>query len=277
MDVRSPAVAGSFYPFLEEDLRSQLRDLFGYWKIDVDRIASRKRIESRGVVVPHAGYPYSGYVAARIFADIPKVNTVVLFGPNHYGMGPDFSVSSDDVWQTPLGDVDVDTKLAQEISDSCQAEPDDMAHIREHSIEVQLPFLQTVLGDFKIVPVSVKHYAPDARFLEACRDVGGAVAENAKDAFIVASTDFTHYEPQQVAENKDSTAISAIGALDEEALFQAVAKNNISMCGYGGVAATLAACKRMGAKKAEKVAYMTSGDTTGDTSQVVGYGGLRVL
>jgi AmmeMemoRadiSam system protein B len=144
-----------------------------------------------------------------------------------------------------------------------------------------VPFLQTVLKDFKIVPISIMHYAPDGAFLENCKAFGkglaAAIKKSKKKVLIVASTDFTHYEPQDVAEKKDDLAMSQIEKMDETGLFETVKKNRISMCGYAGVAAAIVACRELGAKKAERVAYMTSGDTTGDRSQVVGYGGLRFV
>ncbi len=279
MKTRSPAVAGAFYPFSKEAVVAQLRELFSYWNIDLDSLHRRKRVGCRGIVVPHAGWAYSGYVAARVFADVPKSKTIIIMGPNHSGMGPDFSISSDDAWETPLGEVKVDTGLAQKLADTSIAELDDMAHIREHSIEVQLPFLQMVLDDFRIVPLSIKHYAPDAQFLNACRELGRNIADLVarKDSLLVASTDFTHYEPQEMANAKDYRAMEAIERLDEAGLFEVILEDMISMCGYAGVAATIVACKQLGARKGEKVAYMTSGNTTGDMSAVVGYGGLRIL
>lgn len=281
MEVRSPAVAGAFYPFSKETVLRQLKDLFAYWKIDVDTVKKRKRVACFGVVAPHAGYEYSGYVAARVFADIPKADTVILLGPNHYGLGPDISVSLAGAWETPLGKVKVDERMAAELTTEFPvAKMDEMAHLREHSIEVQLPFLQTVLDEFEIVPISIKHYAPDKRFLEVCEGLGKAIASvvNGKGkTLVVSSTDFTHYEPQVVAKKKDDMAMKAIEKLDGAGLFKVISDNDISMCGYAGVAANIAACKELGAKKAERVAYMTSGDTTGDTSAVVGYGGLRIV
>lgn len=281
MTARKPAVAGAFYPSSKSATESELKDLFAYWKIGYESLKERKRIDCFGVVAPHAGYAYSGYVAAKVFADIPKAGTVILMGPNHYGIGPDISISDSEAWETPLGTVEVDTKFANALASSSVGELDSSAHSREHSIEVQLPFLQSVLKDFKIVPVSIKHYPPDSAFLSACRQFGKSLADEIRKgkgkALIVASTDFTHYEPQRVAEAKDKIAMAAIEKLDEGALFKAVSENDISMCGYAGVACAIAAGKALGAKKAERIAYMTSGDTTGDLSQVVGYGGLRII
>jgi AmmeMemoRadiSam system protein B len=217
-----------------------------------------------------------------VFADIPKVDTVILMGPNHYGLGPDISVSLAGSWETPLWRVWVDERMAAELTTEFPVEKmDEMAHLREHSIEVQLPFLQTVLDEFKIVPISIKHYAPDKRFLEVCEGLSKAIASVVKESkgktLVVSSTDFTHYEPSVVARKKDEMAMRMIEKLDAEGLFKVISDNDISMCGYAGVAANIAACRALGAKKAERVAYMTSGDTTGDNSAVVGYGGLRIV
>jgi AmmeMemoRadiSam system protein B len=278
MKIRTPAVAGAFYPETEPEVINQLKDSFGHWDIDYAGLKHRKGKKVIGIVAPHAGYSYSGYVAAKTYADIPKVDTVIILGPNHYGRGPNFSVSAADAWETPLGYVEVDKELAKEIVGDPVADFDDEAHEKEHSIEVQLPFLQSVLEDFKIVPISIKHYVPDSDFLVVCWELGKAIAEavkkSGKNVLIVASTDFTHYEPQDVAEGKDVLAMDQIESLDEEGLFKIIEENNISMCGYAGVAVAMVASKLLGAKKGERVAYMTSGDTTGDSSQVVGYGGL---
>jgi len=275
MNIRNPAVAGTFYPFSKEDVKDGLKELFGYWGIK----SFKKRKECFGVVVPHAGWEYSGYVAAKVYAEMPEAETVILMGPNHYGIGPDFSISSSDAWRTPLGEVEVDTELAKALEGA--GEREETAHAREHSIEVQIPFLQTVLKEFKILPISIKHYTPDKEFLDRCREFGKAIVEVVRDSgkkvVIVASTDFTHYEPRASAVRKDAMAIKEIERLDEAGLFETIRKNNISMCGYAGVAAAIVACKELGAKKAEKVAYMTSGDVTGDVSQVVGYAGMRLV
>ncbi len=281
MDIRGPAVAGAFYPASKETVLGQLKELFDYWKIDLGTVKKRKRVDCLAVVSPHAGYDYSGYVAARVFADAPKAETIILMGPNHYGTGPDISISDADAWETPLGVVKIDKELAKEISEESGAEFDSAAHKKEHSIEVQIPIMQAVFDEFRIVPISIKHYAPDGGFLSACQELGRAIAmaikKSKKKVLIVASTDFTHYEPQKIAKHNDEAAMGQIEKLDEEGLFGVISEKRVSMCGYAGVAAAIVACKILGAKKAEKVAYMTSGDTTGDTSAVVGYGGLRIL
>jgi MEMO1 family protein len=280
MSIRSPAVAGAFYPFSKEEALGQLEALFQYWGIGIESLGDDSCAGCKGLVVPHAGWAYSGYVAAKAYAELPSVDTIILMGPNHYGVGPDFSVSSSD-WATPLGRVNTDKGLVEAICNSSIAEADDLAHQKEHSIEVQLPFLQLALNRFEIVPISIKNYAADEAFLSVCKDFGRDLAscinDCGKKVLVVASTDFSHYVPQEVAESHDSLAIEAICKMDEDALFNAISEKGISMCGYAGVASCLSACRALGAKKGEKLAYMTSGETGGDSEAVVGYGAIRIL
>jgi hypothetical protein len=215
-----------------------------------------------------------------VYSKVPKADTYVLLGPNHHGQGAEFSVAPEDEWQTPLGSVTVDPDVAGAIADSEIADFDASAHGREHSIEVQLPFLQTLYESFEIVPVAIKHGYPDKGFLEGCKELAKTVEETIKNSdkriVIIASSDMTHYEPQEVAEKKDAKLIRAIESLDEEAIFETVRENRITACGYGGIAAMVSACKGLGGTNAENVEYMTSGDVTGEKSGVVGYGGLVV-
>jgi AmmeMemoRadiSam system protein B len=225
---------------------------------------------------------YSGKVAAEVFARIEPADTYIILGPNHTGMGAEFSVMGDGVWRTPLGDARIDGELAHKIvENSKHLELDDMAHMREHSIEVQLPLIQYLSkSDFMFVPIAVAHYAPNEDYLKVVREIGGAIAKacegRREKIVVVASSDLTHYEPDATARKKDKLALDAVLALDEEKLLSVVAKNRISMCGFGPASVMLAAAKARGAKKAELVDYMTSGDTTGDKSAVVGYGGVVV-
>jgi len=216
---------------------------------------------------------YSGPVAAHGFyfaASCGEPDSVVILGPNHTGIGSGISIATMGAWRTPLGDVDVDSELARSIQASSQLiDVDESAHRYEHSIEVQLPFLQYI-------------YRPRLRFVPICmmlqdlassRDVGEAIAKASKgrNVLIIASTDMTHYEPQRIAEKNDQLVINAILRLDETALQETVETHGISMCGYGPVSATLVASKELGASHGELLAYHTSGDITGDRSQVVGY------
>jgi len=276
MPVRKPAVAGTFYPDSKEDLEEAISESFSRWDSPDD---SKKIKDLKAIVVPHAGYQYSGYVAAAVYNKVPDIDTAVIFGPNHTGLGPKFSVYPEGVWETPLGQVGIDSELAGAIIDSSKAEADESAHRGEHSIEVQLPFLQTILKSFDLVPMCIKNYEPSDGFLESCREVGETVAKaiGKRRALLIASTDFTHYELKESAESKDELAMKQILKLDEAGLFKAVAEHDITMCGFGGVAVVLSAAKALGAKKSKKIAYMTSGDVIGGNEPVVGYGGIAVF
>ncbi len=231
-----------------------------------------------GLVCPHAGYMYSGPVAANAYYCLAldgAVDLFVVLGPNHHGVGSGVAIMKSGVWRTPLGDVEVDTEVATEIvSKSGMVDVDDSAHVYEHSLEVQLPFLQYVYGaSFKFVPICFL-----MQDLETCKEVGQALAEALKDknAVIIASTDMTHYEPQKRAAEKDGKAIDAMLKMDEELLYSTIESHNISMCGYGPVIALLTAAKAMGASKVELLRYATSGDVAGDKSAVVGYAALAL-
>ena len=234
-----------------------------------------------GVVVPHAGFSCSGKVAGAVYSRIEMPDTFVILGPNHSGWGADFSIMTSGVWRMPLGDVRIDSELAESIlKHSRLLKSDELSHRREHSIEVQVPFMQYFGEGFQIVPISVRHYLPMEPYLSACTEVGNAIAEAVKKTkqkvVVVASTDFTHYESQGTAEKKDKLALDAILALDEKRLFKEVLENEISMCGYGPAAAALTACKKLGCTKAKLVGYATSGEVTGDYQHVVGYGGVTI-
>jgi AmmeMemoRadiSam system protein B len=270
--IRSPAVAGSFYYGSKVMLKEQVESF-------VDLKA--KKEDACGIVVPHAGFMYSGKVAGAVYSSINMPDTFVILGPNHTGLGGDFSIVTSGVWRMPFGDVRIDADLAESIlTHSKVVELDDMAHVQEHSIEVQLPFMQYFSETFQIVPIAVRHYPPEDSFLQACFDVGGAIAQAVKKTnekvVVAASTDLSHYESQKTAETNDKAALDAILAMDPVQLFKEVRERDISMCGYGPVAATLTACKSIGCSAARLVKYMTSGDVTGDRRQVVGYGGVVI-
>ena len=266
---RNPAVAGQFYPDSEKTLTKQLGTM-----VDL----SMKKESAIGVVSPHAGYIYSGYVAGAVLSSIKPRPVYVIMGPNHTGLGGPFSICSSDTWKTPLGEVRVNKKLASALSAGCPLiKEDETAHIYEHSIEVQLPFLQTIQKDFTFVPIVI-----GSNSLADFQEVGKAIAAAVKklkmesDVTIIASSDMTHYEPQDRVEEKDKKAIAAILELDEKKLIDAVGKFDITMCGFGPVSTMLAASKALGAKEAKLIKYQTSGDTSGDFSSVVGYAGIII-
>jgi len=268
--VRNPVVAGQFYPGKREDL-----------SLEIDRLTGRmpkKKEDALGMILPHAGYIYSGAVAASVLASVNPRPTYIIIGPNHTGLGLPFSVSASDIWKTPLGDVKIDAKLTDSILKDCALlHKDEFAHIHEHSIEVQLPFLQKLYGTFTFVPIVV---APAG--LEVYRSIGLSLARSIKElklekcVSIIASSDMTHYESRKAAKDKDSRALEAIMGLDEEALIERVREFDITMCGFAPAAIMIAAVKELGAKKARVVKYSTSADVTGDDSSVVGYAGVII-
>ena len=267
MAVRLPAVAGSFYDArpdrLEGDVRSYLP-------------AGPPTAPAFGAIVPHAGYMYSGPVAGAVFARLQIPSTCVILCPNHTGRGAPAALDPADAWRTPLGDVPVDRRLAERLLALAPSlEQDAGAHLREHSIEVQLPFLQILRGDVAIVPVCL-----GSPSLALCREVGEALAalcaEETDPPLILASSDMNHYESRVDGRRKDDLALTRISALDPEGLFRVVLTESISMCGLLPATALLFAARTAGASRARVVARRDSGDETGDLASVVGYAGVVV-
>jgi AmmeMemoRadiSam system protein B len=220
---------------------------------------------------------YSGPVAAHAYYNLAldgKPEVVVLFGPNHTGYGSALAVMNEGFWRTPLGDVEVDGETANKIVKEARiVDVDDSAHRYEHSIEVQLPFLQYLFGsEFKIVPLCFL-----MQDLPSAREVGQAVARvlAGKKALIIASSDMTHYEPQKTAERKDMLALQAVEAMDEERFYSVIEEHQITACGYGPIIALITAAKVLGVKEAKLLCYKTSGDVIGDYSAVVGYAAVQ--
>lgn len=264
---RAPIAAGQFYPLSAAAIEKQVFEF-------VDKTA--KKTKAIGIVVPHAGYIYSGLVAGNVYSRIELKPTYIILGPNHTGKGKPYSVMSEGTWSMPQGEVEIDAELAQRLlHDSEFLEEDFLAHAYEHSIEVQLPFLQYFKQPFKIVPIIIS-YSEGHVYQALGREIAKALKDTKKDAMIIASSDMTHYEAHEDAHFKDMKAIEAILKLDEEELIKKVDEFDISMCGYAPVAVMLSAAKELGAKKAELVKYQTSGDASGDYSSVVGYAGIIV-
>jgi AmmeMemoRadiSam system protein B/AmmeMemoRadiSam system protein A len=269
--IREPAFAGpdNFYP----SSPSQLREMI---KATVDERAVKEEVI--GLVLPHAGYIYSGPVVGAVLSKVKIRETAVILCPSHKGYGKLFSVMAEGAWNTPLGKVEIDTELAKRIlADSRYLEDDEIAHRFEHAIEVQLPFLQYFKPDVKLVPIVLGHGNIGA-YKEIGREIAAAITATKRDALIIASSDMTHYETQESVSNKDAQAIQAILELDEDELLKRVEKYGISMCGYGPAISLISAAKELGAGKAELVKYQTSGDTSGDYSRgVVGYAGISIM
>ena len=265
--IRQPVVAGQFYPDSPSQLKEMIRGM-------VDEKAEKEEVI--GLISPHAGYIYSGPVAGATISRIKFKDTFIIIGPNHTGMGRPLSIMTEGVWKTPLGKVEIDSQLAKQIlATSSYLEEDYGAHQHEHSIEVQLPFLQYFKRDFKLVPI-VLSYFTGATYKEIGKELAKAIKDLNRQVVIIASSDMTHYEPQESAQWKDTQAIEAILDLDEDELLRRVDELRISMCGYAPAVSLISAAKELGAKRAELVRYQTSGDTTGDYSSVVGYAGVII-
>jgi len=265
--IREPVVAGQFYPAEAGELKKMIASM-------VDKKATSENVI--GLVSPHAGYIYSGAVAAAVMSRVKIKDTVVIMGPNHTGMGKAFAIMTDGTWRTPLGDVEIDSELAKKILESSEyLEEDSGAHRFEHSIEVQLPILQYFRQDFKLVPI-VLSYADGEVYKEIGGRIAAAIKNLKRQAIIIASSDMTHYESQSSAQYKDEQAIEAILGLDADRLLRRIGELNITMCGYAPAVGLITAARALGAGKAELVKYQTSGDTTGDYSSVVGYAGIII-
>ncbi len=281
MRIRYPVVAGYFYERDPESLRKQIEKSFLHFlgPGSLPRVSKIRNRLSIGFVSPHAGYMYSGPIAAHTYyalAGEGKPDTVIIAGPNHTGLGVGVSVMVEGVWKTPLGDAPIDSELAKAIVKiSGYAAPDELAHLEEHSVEVQIPFLQYIFGDVRIVPIVLMLQTPNI-----AKDLAEAIYKASeklgRDIVFIASTDFSHYVPHETAYKKDHMAIEKILNIDPEGLYNTIEKYDISMCGPGPVMTLLYLAKKCGITRAELLKYATSGDVTGDKGLVVGYASIRV-
>ncbi len=265
---REPAVAGLFYPAQREQLERLLDTCLGPPAAEPEPAVA--------CLVPHAGYIYSGPVAGAVYRRLLLPRRFIILCPRHYPVGQPLAILSSGSWQTPLGEVPVDTVLAQALRQACPLLREDAeAHRMEHSLEVQLPFLQRLLGEFRFVPVALGT-AVLAALEELGRAVARVVAGAGEPVLVIASSDMNHYESDAVTRQKDRRAIERILALDPAGLFRTVTEEEISMCGFAAAVAMLTAARELGASRAELVRYATSGDVTGDRSAVVGYAGIVI-
>lgn len=265
MHVREPAVAGTFYDNGQKNLKVRLDHLFSN---------TETKVKYRMVVSPHAGYVYSGRTAAFAVSSLKKAKKFIILGPNHTGLGQEFSLMSSGEWFTPLGECKIDGKLAEKLKALDFMKDDIMAHDQEHSIEVQLPFIQHKFGDdFTFVPVCIMNTTYSDGFLNQCRMLGRRIAfimRNDPEVAVIASSDFSHYLTQKEADEKDSAAIDRIESLDVRGFFETLEKVEGSVCGFGPIAAVMEAAEQN--KLRPKVIHKSSsGDATGDYSQVVAY------
>jgi MEMO1 family protein len=260
--IRQPAVAYQFYDGNPTRLHYELVKLIG---------SAKEARSAKAIVAPHAGYMYSGAVAGAVYAQVEVPETVIILGPSHTGVGPPAAVMARGAWSMPMGTVPISEDLAAlMIGLSDYLEDDALAHTYEHSLEVQIPFLQYRQPNLSIVPVCLKNLS-----FSVCKDIGSAIAEavrqSGKPVLLVASTDMTHYESQEQAQSKDRLAIDKILALDPQGLLETVRSHNISMCGVIPTTVTLVASMTLGAGSVKLIRYATSGDVTGDYVKVVGY------
>ncbi len=266
--IRTPAVAGRFYPRQAGELQREIHQFSSGLEIE--------RVHAIGCIAPHAGYVYSGHVAGAVYAHIEIPKSCIVLCPNHTGMGVPLSIMTKAAWQTPLGTVPVDVELGAQLLESCRLlQEDSAAHRGEHAVEVQLPFLQARCPEVKLVPIvlGTSNFEQLRALGEA---LGDAIAASSEEILIVASSDMNHYESDAITRVKDHKAIDRVLALDPRGLWEVVMNEDVSMCGFGPAVSMLTAAKKLGATSATLVKYATSGDISGDRDQVVGYAGMIV-
>jgi AmmeMemoRadiSam system protein B len=264
---RQPVVAGQFYPGSEIKLRDALSHL-----IPINR--SPKRVI--GIISPHAGYVYSGSIAGKVYSQIEIPATVLIIGPNHHGAGAAAALYPDGEWLTPLGSLSVNSSLnALLLRHVSYLKSDSIAHQREHSLEVQVPFLQYLRPDVTICAICLGN--GDYPVLQQIAlGIAAAIREYGEDVLIVASSDMTHYESAEAAKKKDEFALERVLAFDSKGLLEVCRSRQITMCGVIPSVVMMEAARELGAINAEQIAYGNSGDVTGDNRQVVGYAAVVV-
>ena len=274
MRVRKPAVAGSFYPASKDTLLQTIENCFSHCYGPQKKPPAESDRKIVGMVCPHAGYTYSGPVAAHSYyaASSLKIDLVIMIGPNHYGIGSSVATMKEGSWETPMGLVSIDSDAAENVAKvSGIVDFDDAAHSKDHCLEVQVPMLQYIYEQFRILPIIM--WMQDK---ETAADVGKAIAEIGKDRniLLIASSDFTHFETNEEAHRKDNELIKTILELDVNRYYTVLRTLNVSACGYGAIASVMIAAKILGAEKGELLKYATSGDVAGMKDSVVGYGSI---
>jgi MEMO1 family protein len=279
--VRTPAVAGRFYPGRAEDLLREVREFTSPSQTPIET----GRIDAIGCVAPHAGYIYCGSVAGAVYSRLKIPERCVILCPNHTGKGRPLAIMANTTWQTPLGEVAADADMAARLLRRFPAlQEDSAAHRAEHAIEVQLPFLQASRPELKIVPIAI-----GTSDFDVLRGLGETLADVIADhheedqkterqakVLIIASSDMNHYESDTITRIKDHKAIERVLAMDARGLWEVVLNEDISMCGFGPTVVMLTAAKLLGATSATLLKYATSGDVSGDYESVVGYAGIIV-
>ena len=265
--IREPAVAGMFYPGDPKSLKKF---------IDSCATKADSPIRAAAVVSPHAGYAYSGAVAASVFSAVVLPRRYIILGPNHTGRGVPMALYPAGQWRTPLGSVEIDVEMNQRLLAECRLLGEDrVAHMREHSLEVQLPFLQVLAGELRFCAICLG--ATDYGSLET---LGHAMARVIRSSdgpvLIISSSDMNHYESAETNRRKDRLAIDQVIAVNPEELHRVVMEKDIGMCGFAPTVAALVCCRDLGASAGKLIRYTHSGEVTGDYDQVVSYAGMVV-
>jgi len=275
MEIRTPAVSGTFYPENEKKLKNLIHECFMH-PIGPGKTSPTDSNEKiYGVICPHAGFVYSGPVACHSFYSLSASSSklAIIVGPNHYGIGQNVASMIDVSWKTPLGLAEVDSNSVLELREYLDIlEIDSFSHSKEHSIEVQIPMLQEVFShEMKILPISLINQEQKTATL-----VGSAIAKIAqkKDALLIGSSDFTHYEENGFAHRQDLALIDPILKLDVDGFYKILYERKVTACGFGAIASIMTACKELGATQGKLLKYATSGDISGDKSSVVGYASI---
>lgn len=278
---REAVVSGQFYPDNPSDLKGLIEKFSPKGSFPLRGRSSplrgrSRKISAKGVILPHAGYVYSGRVAVTTISEVLPKKRLLILGPNHSGKGVEFSLWGQGTWKILDKEIKIDEELAAAIlNEGGRIHEDTLAHTMEHSIEVQLPIFDYFFGDFKFVPIACKRGSLKG-YREAAEQIFQAIKKMENEVLLVASTDLTHYEPDQVARKKDRRAIEAIIDLDEGELVKRIHKEDITLCGEAPLAIFISCLKMLGAKKSQVALYQTSGDITGDKSTVVGYAGIII-
>ncbi len=275
--IRQPAVAGRFYPSDPRGLEDRVRQFVVAARSDEQESPPADKKQAPGVLaclVPHAGYVFSGGVAGAVYAHLAFPRRIIILGPRHRPRGADFAINTEGAWQTPLGRAEIDSGLACALVAACPLLVDDeVVHRIEHSIEVQLPFLQVLAGDFRFVPISIGTL-DFIQLNELGHALARVIAALAEPVLLIASSDMNHYESDEITRAKDHLALDQLLALNPRGLYDTVRREKITMCGCGPAVATLTAALDLGATRAELVSYSTSAGVLGDRDDVVGYAGM---
>jgi MEMO1 family protein len=269
--IRQPAVAGTFYPREPRELLARVQQFLDEGRAEN---STNSIADAVACLVPHAGYVYSGAVAGAVYARIKIPKRVVILGPRHRPGGANFAINSEGAWETPLGRATIDSDLARTLMSACPLlVGNDVAHRREHSLEVQLPFLQALSKDFQFVPIAIGTLNFD-ELTELGHALAKVISNSTEPVLIVASSDLNHYESEEITHVKDHKAIDQMLALNPRGLHETVRRKGITMCGCGPAVTALTAALDLGATRAELVRYATSADVLGDRDEVVGYAGI---